>query len=202
MTFISQLEWRSATKSFDSGKKVPDAELQKILNAIQLAPASFGLQPYHVHVITDQDIKDKIQEVSWNQPQIGNCSHLLVFSARIDIEDRIEQYLDIASGGDESKKEALEGYRDMMQGFLLGENGKGDFSWSARQTYIALGFAMAACAELEIDSCPIEGSDYAKVDEILELPINLLSCVMLPIGYREVEPRDKVRFPESDLFTR
>ncbi len=201
MTFLSNLDWRHATKSFDSNKKVSDEDLQKIVKSIQLTPASFGLQPYHVHVISDQVIKEKIKSVSWDQAQVANCSHLLVFSSRLDAEQRIEDYMEIASEGSAEAKQALLPYKEMMQGFLLGEKGKGDFNWATRQAYIALGFAMAACAELEIDSCPIEGSDFAEVDQILDLPPHLLSCVLLPIGYRETEPREKVRFSEEDLFT-
>ena len=201
MTFLAHLDWRHAAKSFHADRKVSEADLQKILDSIRMSPSSFGLQSYHIHVITDQGMKDKIQEISWNQAQVGTSSHLLVFSARLDVEERIEQYLEVASGGDRAVKKKLNGYRDMMQGFLLGQEGKGDYNWASRQAYIALGFAMAACSELEIDSCPMEGCDFRALDTLLSLPSHLQSCVMLPIGYADMPGREKVRFSEEDLFT-
>lgn len=91
MSFISQLNWRYATKKFDTAKKVSDSDLEKILEAIRMAPASVGLQSYHVYVVTNQELKDKIQAVSWNQAQIGTSSHLLVFAARTDLLDAKEE---------------------------------------------------------------------------------------------------------------
>ncbi|MCF7812588.1 NAD(P)H-dependent oxidoreductase [Candidatus Gracilibacteria bacterium] len=197
MTFLDHLYWRHATKEFDPKKKVSEKNLQKILEAIRLTPTSFGLQPYHVIVITDQKLKEKIRTLSWDQPQVTTCSYLLVFCARTDSAQRIDQYLEIASEGKSEIREKLVGYEKMMRGSL----GKMDFHWASRQAYIAHGFALAACAELEIDSCPMEGFDPEKLDQLLELPEHFKSIVMLPIGYRKEDPkREKVRFGEEDLF--
>lgn len=199
MTFLDHLQWRHATKEFDPTRKVSSSDLQKILDAIRLTPTSFGLQPYHVIVIEDQKLKEKIRPHAWDQPQITTCSHLLVFCARTDSLSRIDQYVEVASEGDEKKKWLLEGYKKMM----LGSSEKMDISWAQRQTYIAQGFALAACAELEIDSCPIEGFDPIQIDKILNIPDHMKSVVMIPIGYRIEDPkREKVRFPEEDLFER
>ena len=85
MSFLSNLNWRYATKKFDTTKKVSDADLAQILEAIQMAPSSFGLQPYHFYVVSNQDVKDQIQAVSWNQPQIGTCSHLIITTKKGDM---------------------------------------------------------------------------------------------------------------------
>jgi nitroreductase len=202
MSFLSNLEWRFATKLFDTNKIVSDQDLQIILDSIRMTPTSFGLQPYHVQIITDQSEKDEIQKLSWNQPQIGTCSHLLVFLARTDVEQRIGDYARIASAGDDSIKEKLKGYLDMMKGALVGKPEEEILLWAVSQANIALGFAMAACAELRIDSCAMGGFDAAKLDVLLDLPEDLSSVVMLPIGYRTEDPkREKVRFGEEDLFT-
>lgn len=200
MTFLNNLDWRFAAKGFDPDKKVSDTDLEAIKEAISKTPTSFGLEPYHIKVITDQDLKDRIQAISWNQPQVGTCSHLLVFCYRTDIVDeRIDAYLENASGGNAEIKEKMMPYREMMHGFLS----QADIPfWAARQTYIALAFAMAACAELRIDNCPMEGCDFAKLNEMLELPDHMQSVVMLPIGYRTGDPeRPKVRFPKSEIFS-
>lgn len=202
MSFLSSLEWRFAAKSFDTNKTVSDQDLQVILDSIRLTPTSFGLQPYHVQVITDQSEKNEIQKLSWNQPQIGTCSHLLVFLARTDVEQRISDYANIASGGDDSIKEKLKGYLDTMRGALVGKPAADVLLWAVSQANIALGFAMVACAELKIDSCAMGGFDAKKLDVLLDLPEDMSSVVLLPLGYRTEDPkRKKVRFGEEDLFT-
>lgn len=201
-TFLSALNWRHAAKEFKPNKQVPQEEVDKIIESIQMTPSSFGLQPYHILVVTDDSMKQQIQEAAWNQPQVGTSSHLLVFCSRNDIgEHRIDEYMELLSNGDEEKRKNLEMFENMMREFFKGKSTADQKTWADRQTYIALGFAMAACAELHIDSCPMEGFTPSKVDEILELPENLKSVVLLPIGYRADDPeRPKVRFPEKDLF--
>ena len=202
MTFLSQLNWRHATKSFDPNKKVSDEDLEKIKDAIQMAPTSFGLQPFHVKIITAPAIRDQIRPVSWDQAQITDSSHLLVFCARTDAMSRIDGYMEIASGGNPEARGKLEMYENLMKGALEPRSPEELKHWADKQTYIAHGFALAACAELKIDSCPIEGFDPAAVDKILGLPENTQSVVLMPIGYRAEEPKHgKVRFPESDLFS-
>jgi nitroreductase len=158
MSFLTQLDWRFAAKDFNPSKKVSDENLQKILDAIRLSPSSFGLQPFHIHVVTNPETKQKIRQNAWNQPQVENCSHLLVFSSRTDIlEKRIDDLIEIMSGGNEQVKMNLAVYEELMTGFLGKLDRTQMKSWADRQTYIALGFAMAACAELSVDSCPMEG---------------------------------------------
>lgn len=169
-----------------------------------MTPTSFGLQPYHFYVVTNQEIKDKIQAAAWNQPQVGTSSHLLVFCARTDLMQTKEEYFTQMSGGNPEVRAHLKGFEDMLGGFIEGKSDPKDvLMWTAKQAYIALGFAHAACAELEIDSCPMEGFDPVAVGEILGLPDSQKALVMLPIGYRaEGEaPRPKVRFSREQLFT-
>ena len=203
MSFISQLNWRYATKIFDTSKKVDQSNFQKILDAIRLAPTSFGLQPFHVINITDSAKREELKALAWGQPQVTDASHFLVFCARADIKERIESFFEIATGGDEAIKSAMQGYKDMMLGFESGLPVENKIPWATRQAYIALGFAMAACAELEIDSCPIEGFDPAGFKKALDLQGDTAPVVCLAIGYRSDadQVRPKVRFPETDLFS-
>lgn len=99
MSFLSHLHWRYATKHFDPTRKVSDTDLDTILEAIRMTPTSFGLQPYHFYVVSNQDIKDKIQAASWNQPQIGSSSHLLVFTARTDLMANKDEFFELLSSG-------------------------------------------------------------------------------------------------------
>jgi nitroreductase len=204
MSFLSQLNWRYATKSFDTTRKVSESDLDTILEAARLAPASAGLQAYHVYVVTNQEIKDKIQAVSWNQAQIGSSSHLLVFVARTDLLHVKEEHFTALSGGNADIRAQLAGYEGMVNGLMGGlEASNSGLTWSAKQSYISLGFALAAAAELQVDSCAMEGFDPVAVGEILGLPPTQKAVVMLPIGYRAATetPRPKFRFSRETLFT-
>ena len=199
MSFLSNLEWRYAAKKFDTTKKVSDADLEKITEAIRLTPTSFGMQPYHFYIVTDQEKKDAIQAASWNQPQVGTCSHLIVMCARNDLIAVKDEYFDAMSGGNAEVRANLKGFEDMVTGFIPHSSPE----WAKKQVYIAQGFALAACAELQIDSCPMEGFDAAAVAIILEVPSNLDVAVMIPVGYRAVDehPRPKFRFAKEKVFT-
>lgn len=204
MTFLSQLNWRYATKKFDTTRSVSDADLDKIIEAIRLAPTSFGLMPYHFYIITNPEIKAQILPIAWNQPQITTCSHLIVFAVRTDLLALSDEYFTLMSGGSAEARAGLKGYEDMVRVFASAKDEEGAFVWSAKQAYIAHGFALAACAELAVDSCAMEGFDPAAIDAILGLPANQKSVVMLPIGYRaegEAPRGPKVRFAREDMFT-
>lgn len=202
MTFLENLQWRNATKDFDTEKKIPAETFEKILEAVHLAPTSFGLQPFSVFVVKNPEIRRQIREAAWGQAQVTDAAELLVFCSRNDVfERRIDEFLEVMSGGDAEILEKISGYGDMMRGFFQGKTADEQKVWADRQTYIALGFAIAAAAELQIDSCPLEGFDPPKVDTLLGLPENLKSVVMLPLGYRKADPeRPKVRFSKEHLF--
>jgi len=199
MSFLENLNWRYAAKKFDTTKKVSDKDFNKILEAIRLTPTSFGMQPYHFYVVTNQEKKDAIQAASWHQPQVGSCSHLIVMCARNDLMAVKDEYFDAMSGEKEEIRTSLSGFEQMVTGFLPNASPE----WAKKQVYIAQGFALAACAELQIDSCPMEGFDAAAVAKILEVPSNLDVAVMIPVGYRAVDehPRPKFRFIKEKLFT-
>ncbi len=200
--FLDQLNWRFATKKFDPEKKVSDTDLAKILEAIRMAPTSHGLQPFHVYLVTDELTRKAIQEHSDGQAQVIDASHVLVFAAYNTIDQRIDQYIDLISSGDNTLKLKLEPRKETLKRTLSAFTDDGIKEWCARQMYIALGFGLAACAELGIDSCPMEGFDTAGVDILLAMPKHMRSVVYVTIGYRKEDPLyPKSRFPEGDLFT-
>lgn len=203
MSFISQLNWRYATKIFDANKKVSAENFSKILEAIKLAPTSFGVQPFHVVNVIDSEKRAELKSLAWNQPQVTDASHFLVFCARNDIKQRIEGFFELATGGDENIKTAMASYKEMMLGFEANLPEEHKIPWATRQAYIAFGFAMAACAELEIDSCPMEGFDPNGFKAALGLPQEITPVACLAIGYRSESDtvRPKVRFDLSDLVS-
>jgi nitroreductase/dihydropteridine reductase len=193
-SFLENLEWRRAVKKF-----VPSGEVDTcpIRDAIVAAPTSFGLQPYKVIAVRDQALKEKLRAVSFGQPQVTDCDTLFVFCARQDVTARAEEYL---------KATGAESMRGMLLGFLQGQEARGPQGaqhWAERQTYIALGFALAAAAEAQIPTCPMEGFEPKKVWDILEPGYDLWPVAYLAVG--QATPGDdgtypRFRFPASDLI--
>jgi nitroreductase / dihydropteridine reductase len=204
MGFLDNLEWRFATKKFDTNKPVSKNNLDEILKAIRMSPTSYGLQPLHVYVVSDLAIRKKIKTKSYLQKQIDTCSYLLVFCARTDKKDihqRVDDYVDLAADGKTAKLK-MQPVKLMMKGSIKMKSDEEFVCWSSKQCYIALGFGLAAAAELKIDSCPMEGFDKKAVDKILNLPPHLNSMVFLAIGNRQEDPkRPKTRFADDDIFT-
>jgi nitroreductase len=203
MSFLENLSWRFAEKNFDPTKTVEPTELNKVLDSIQMAPTSFGLQPFHVYVVTNPELKAAMKAEGWDQSQFTDASHILVFTSRTDALTRIDQYIELASGGNPEVKEKLNGYAEMMRGALGSRTQAEVDMWAKKQAYIALGFALAACAELHIDSCPIEGFASPAFNKILNLPEGQDASVVLAIGYKKADSshHPKVRFDKSELFT-
>lgn len=188
-TLNERLAWRYATKKFDATKTVSAEKLERIVEAVRLAPTSSGLQPFELFVVTNPDVRAKIRTVSWDQAQVTDCSHLLVFAAWDDITaDRVNMMFDLTNDVRGFKNEGWENYRQMLLGMVADRGTEANYQAAARQAYIGLGAALIAAAFEEVDATPMEGFDPAAVDEILDLKSkNLRSVVMLPLGYRATE---------------
>ena len=190
MSVLNQkLEWRYATKKFDPARSVPAEKIERIIEAIRLAPTSSGLQPFELLVVTNDEIRTKIRDVSWNQGQVTDCSHLLVFAAWDDITpERVNMMFDLTNEVRGFTNEGWEAYRQQLLGIVAGRGTEGNYQAAARQAYIALGIALVAAAFEEVDATPMEGFDPEAVDAILDLKSkNLRSVILLPLGYRADE---------------
>lgn len=207
-TLAELLKWRYATKKYDPSKTVPAEKLERILEAIRLTATSSGLQPFELLVVTNKAIREQIRAVSWDQAQITDCSHLLVFAAWDDITpERINMMFDLSNEVRGTVNEAWENYRQMLLGILAERGQEANYQAAARQAYIGLGSALIAAAFEEVDTTPMEGFDPAAVDDILDLPArNLRSVIILPMGYRAAEgdwlvDLQKVRRPRENFIT-
>ena len=203
MSFLKNINWRYATKKFDENKKISSENLEIILDAIRKTPSSFGIQPYEVVVVSNNEVKQKLQEASFHQPQIGTASEVLIFIARTDLEAVSDEFFEELSGGNAETREALAGYENIVKSGIINKYSAYPLQYASEQAHIALGFALAAVAELGIDSCAIGGFDSAEYAKILKLPENKIPCVVLPIGYRteEENPRPKFRKSEDKIFS-
>ena len=206
--FVRALSWRYACKKFDPQRQVSAGDLETILKAVNLSASSYGLQPFQLVVVQDRELQEKLMPVSYNQPQVRDASAVIVFSIRTDIDDdyirsyarRTEQMRNLDEG-------TLDAYADQMSGSIMGLDAEKRAAWAGKQTYILMGTALAACAMLGIDSCPMEGFIADQYDQILELPKrNLHAALVLPIGYRaDDDPQAKfakVRMPLDEMVIR
>lgn len=206
-TTLENRTWRYATKKFDSSKKISNEELDLLLEATRLSASSYGLQPYHVFVITNPEIREQLKPVSWGQSQITDASHLIVFAHQTDFgNELVDDYLANVSETRNIPGETLKGYGDFAKSKLVDLPQKTKEDWAAKQVYLALGNLMQAAAELKIDTCPMEGFEAEAYNSILNLNEKGLSAsVVVPVGYRSAEDQTqhlaKVRKSNKALFT-
>ncbi|TKC01745.1 NAD(P)H-dependent oxidoreductase [Pedobacter cryotolerans] len=205
MSIIESLNWRYATKKMN-GNAVPQDKVDQIIEATRLAPTSSGLQPFRLIVITNQELKEKLVPASFNQAQIADSSHLLVFAAWDNYtEERINNVFANMHKERGTPPESTADYQKMLINSYVPRPEEVNFNHAARQAYIALGMALTEAAELKVDATPMEGFDADQFDEFLGLRAKgLKSVVILPLGYRD-ESGDwlaglkKVRTPLSEF---
>lgn len=207
MELLDKLNWRYAAKAMN-GEKVAQEKIDNILEAASLAPTSSGLQPFEIIVITNQEMKEQIKPIAWNQSVITDCSHLLVFAAwDTYTAERINKMFDLTNKIRGFKNEGWENYRQMLLKNYPQRDAEENFNHAAKQAYISFSQAITAAAFEGVDSTPLEGFDADALDKIVGLrEKGLRSCVMLPIGYRDAENDwlvnlKKVRKSKEDLVT-
>lgn len=206
MELLENLKWRYATKKYDSTKKVSLEDLDKIKEAIQLSATSYGLQLFKVVNVVDPELRKQLQPASWGQPQITDASHLLVFCNYSKVEDEhIDDYIHLKAAAQNLAVSDLQGFGSFVKSKMKEKSDAEIGNWTAKQTYIALSNALTACAELKIDSTPIEGFEPEKYNQLLNLTSKgLEAAVVLAIGYRSDEDPTsgarKVRKSLSTLF--
>ncbi|HVU09116.1 MAG TPA: NAD(P)H-dependent oxidoreductase [Verrucomicrobiae bacterium] len=204
---LNALEWRYATKIFDPAKKIPADVWQTLERTLVLTPTSFGLQPYRFLVINDPARRAELLPHTWNQRQVVDASHFIVFTSRTKISEAdVDRFIKRISEVRNVPVETLNGYRSVMVGDVVhGVRGKIAHEWATRQTYIALGNLMTAAAVLGVDTCPIEGFVPAEYDRLLHLKDSgYASVVCCALGYRSSEDKYakllKVRFATDELI--
>ena len=203
---IERMNWRYAAKKMDPAQPVPEDKVARIVEAARLAPTSSGLQPFELIVVTNPEVRARIREIAWNQAQITDGSHLLVFAAwDTYTAERIDTMFDLVNQIRGFTSEGWENYRQMLLSSYPQRDAEVNFQHAARQAYIGLSAAMVAAAFEEVDCTPMEGFDPAALDEILGLRARgLRSTVILPLGYRAAEGdwllgQKKVRRPLDEL---
>lgn len=208
MKLLESLRWRYATKKMN-GQAVPQEQVDKIVEAAYLAPTSSGLQPFRIIEISNPELKEKIKAIAWNQSQITDSSHLLVFAAWDNYtEERISEVFRHTAKERGVSEESFTDYKNKLTSSYVPREERENFEHTARQAYIGFGTAIAAAAELRVDATPMEGFVSEELDTLLGLPEKgLKSVTILALGYRD-EANDwlvdmkKVRTPKEDFLIR
>ncbi len=208
MGTLTNLKWRYATKRMN-GQKVPAEKLENILEAIQLSPTAYGMQPFTVLVVEDADLRAKIAPAIFNQPQITEGSHVLVFAAWKEYSnENVDKYINHIATVRGISAESLEAMRNRITASISGKTSEQLLMWNQKQAYIALGTGLVAAAEEQVDATPMEGFNPDALDAALGLSEKgLRSTVIMTLGYRDAE-KDylsgvaKVRRAKDELFVR
>lgn len=199
--------WRYATKRFDTTRKLSKEQLDKLLSAAQMAPSSYGLQPFEIMVVDNRDLRKQLQDAAYGQPQLAEASHVIVFAANKKVDEAlIDSFVQRVAKTRGQSTESLQDFRNMMVGAVSGKTEQERFQWAARQAYIALGFLLSTAAIEGIDACPMEGFNNAAFDKILNLESQgLQSVVMATVGFRSADDKyaalPKVRKTVDELYT-
>ncbi|MDB5151379.1 MAG: NAD(P)H-dependent oxidoreductase [Mucilaginibacter sp.] len=206
MSLIEKLNWRYATKKFDHTKKLSQAQLDELLKAVHLSPSSSGLQSYKMLVVKDPAIRQKLREAAHGQPQLTDASQIIIFASETNLDAAyVKKYIDHIAKTRQIARESLEGFEQAINGNISKLTAEQKIEWSHKQTYIALGVLLTAAADMGIDSCPMEGFNTAKFDEILGLnEKGLTTSVIAAIGFRSADDEFskfiKVRKPNEEMF--
>ncbi len=204
---VKQLQWRYAVKKFDPARKIPAAQWQALESALLLSPSSFGLQPWRFIVVNDPSVRAQLRAASWNQTQIVDASHLVVFAIKKDLNAAdVEHFVQRIAQVRGVSAESLSQYKQMMLDFVAQASKGFDINaWSGRQLYLAVGVFLASAAVLGIDACPMEGLEPDAYDKILGLDKQgYHTLTVATAGYRDADDKyaaiPKVRYASEEVL--
>lgn len=188
-SLVTQLKWRAAVKKYDESKKLTDDQVNSLVEAANLAPSAYGLQPYRFYVVSDAKTKAAMAEAGYHQPQFTTASHLIVFaSSKTVTHEDIDAFAENIAHTRDLKLEDVADYAGVMHGFVDSKDDDVLGAWAARQVYIPLGVLVAAAASQAIDSSPMEGFNNQEIDEILGIAKDgFTSRAIVAVGYRSSE---------------
>ena len=205
---LKQMHWRYAVKKFDTNRKIGPKEWELLEESLRLSPSSYGLQPWKFIVVHNKELLKKLTPLSWGQTQVEDCSHYIVFTTKIKLdEEHITRLVAKTAEVRGIDPKTLDRLKEVMVGDLIkGPRSQTIDHWAQRQSYIAMGFLMETAALLSIDTCPMEGLDPKGYDKVLSLEgTGYATVAAMACGYRHADDKyqsvKKVRFEKSDIIT-
>ncbi|WP_026994908.1 NAD(P)H-dependent oxidoreductase [Flectobacillus major] len=206
MSLVKSLEWRYATKKYDTSRQLSDEQYEDLLSSVQLAPSSYGLQPYRFITVTDPIKLEQISKAAFGQPQITTASKVLVVTVETNISNEtVKNYIDNAAIARNTDRKNLEAREEFVNARLALLSSDQKIEWAEKQAFLAIGILVSAAAEAGIDASPMEGFDPKQVDKILGLKEqHLKSTLLFALGFRSSEDEfatiPKVRKTKEELF--
>lgn len=202
MDYLEMMNFRHACKVFDNSKKISQDDFDYILEACRLSPSSFGMQPWKIVIIKDENQKANIKPMCWNQAQIDSCSHLCIIVGRKDIVEPSSEHVRDMFGSRGLPQEQVDAYIEIYTSYINEvKKNTGVFSWVSKQCYILLGNMLNASASRGIDSCPIEGFEKSKLESYLGIDTTKEEiCVVAALGYRLNEQSVKNRLDINKII--
>ncbi|WP_305952318.1 NAD(P)H-dependent oxidoreductase [Emticicia oligotrophica] len=206
MSIVKSLEWRYATKKYDTSKPLSEEQYEDLLTAVQLSPSSYGLQPYRFITVSDPSKLEQISKAAFGQPQVTTASKVLVVAVETNINaETVKKYIDKAAIARNTERKNLEAREEFVNARLALLSPEQKIEWAEKQAFLAIGVLVSAAAEAGVDASPMEGFNPQQVDEILGLKEqNLKSTLLFALGYRSVEDEfatiPKVRKTKEELF--
>jgi len=206
MSLVKSLEWRYATKKYDASRQLSDEQYEDLLSSVQLAPSSYGLQPYRFITVTNPTKLEQISKAAFGQPQISTASKVLVVAVETNISNEtVKNYIDKAAIARNTERKNLEAREEFVNARLALLSSDQKIEWAEKQAFLAIGILVSAAAEAGIDASPMEGFDPKQVDEILGLKEqHLKSTLLFALGFRSSEDEfatiPKIRKTKEELF--
>jgi nitroreductase/dihydropteridine reductase len=206
MNSIESLQWRYATKKFDSQKSLDKSQLEVLAQAFNLTATSYGLQPCRLVIVQDQDLKDKMVPLSYGQLQVKDASAVLVICTTAVDANYVKDYFSIVKKERNTPDEVIQPFQDFLTNTFSKKEVVETEQWAKNQAYLILGNLLTVCAQQQIDSCPMEGFVPEQVDQLLGLEEQgLKSILLLPVGYRSEDDAmsqlKKVRRPQQEMVS-
>jgi nitroreductase/dihydropteridine reductase len=206
MNSIESLQWRYATKKFDSEKNLDKSQLELLAQAFNLTATSYGLQPCRLVIVQDQDLKEKMVPLSYGQLQVKDASAVLVICTTAVDANYVKDYFSIVKKERNTPDEVIQPFQDFLANTFSKKEVVETEQWAKNQAYLILGNLLTVCAQQQIDSCPMEGFVPEQVDQLLGLEEQgLKSILLLPVGYRSeddgMSQLKKVRRPQQEMVS-
>lgn len=200
--FMQAMSFRHACKKFDPQRKIPAEDFQQILEFGRLSPSSFGMEHWHFVVVQTPELREKLREACWNQPQITESSHVVVILAKTSAVEPGSDYVKRLFGRRGLPQDAQDAYLARYAAHSETEIAPyiNTFAWSSKQCYLALANMMTGAASMGIDSCPIEGFSKPEVEAVLDVDTQQYGvAVVVAFGYRAGEQTPRLRQSLDDL---
>ena len=170
------IETRRAIKHYDANHKMSQEDIKQLLSLATLSPTAFNIQNWRFVVVDDETLRQDIRAASWDQAQVTDASLFIILCADLKAwEKEPERYwVNAPQDVQDFIVPAIDHYyrgKDQVQR-----------DEAMRSCGIAAQTLMLAAKSMGYDSCPMDGFDFDKVAELIQLPDDHIVTLFVAIG--------------------